>query len=110
MEEVAALGPVAAAPLLLLGSSARPLAETPRRQDASNYDQGGRVEEYRGKSPFPAVRCPPPLRLRVRTRAEVREAEMMPSGSAWGVVRGLYPVPGPRLSDHLKDRDRDLTA
>lgn len=41
MEEVAALGPVAAAPLLLLGSSARPLAETPRRQDASNYDQGG---------------------------------------------------------------------
>lgn len=110
MEEVAALGPVAAAPLLLLGSSARPLAETPRRQDASNYDQGGRVEEYRGKSPFPAVRCPPPLRLRVRTRAEVREAERMPSGFAWGLVRGLYRVPGPQLSDHLKDRDRDLTA
>lgn len=41
MEEVAALSPVAQAPLLLLGSSCRLLAEIPCRQDASNYDQGG---------------------------------------------------------------------
>ena len=46
LEEVTALGAVAVAPLLLLRSFTRPLAETPRRQDASNYDKGGRVEEY----------------------------------------------------------------
>lgn len=72
------------------------------------------MEEYRGKSPFPAVGCPPPLRLLMRTRAGVQEAGRMPAGSAWGAVRGrppdLYPVQGSALSENLKDRDLDLPA
>lgn len=48
------------APLLPSRSSCAPLAAALRRQDASDYDQGGRVEEYRGEGALPAARGPAP--------------------------------------------------
>lgn len=114
MEEVAALGPVVALLLLLLGSS-RPLAETLRFQDASNYDQGGRVEEYRGECPFPAGRCPPPPPVAF---AHARGGRGGLAAAPWGLCggqreahpRGLHFVPSPAFSEHPKDRGRDLTT
>lgn len=54
-------------------------------------------------------RLPSTLRLRVRTRRSPGGGGCL-WGLRGGVVRGLYLMPGPQLSEHLKDRDRDLTA
>lgn len=91
LEEVASLRPVTEAPLLLSRSSSRPLAGTLRRQDAPDYDQRGRVEEYGGEAAFPAVRSPPPGPVACAHAREAPGAVAVPRG-----VRGGPRLRGPR--------------
>lgn len=71
------------------------------------------MEEYRGKSPFPAVRCPsPPLAACAHARGGGRGGEDALRGLRGGSAGWtLWPfVPDPALSEHFKDGDRDLTT
>lgn len=115
LEEVAALGLVTESPLLLFGSSSRPLAGTLCRQDASNYDQRGRVEEHRGRSPFPAGRCPsPPPTACAHARGGLGGEEDALRGLRGASARqralGAFTLSGGVLSQRLKNRDRDVTT
>lgn len=83
--------PVTEAPLLLSRSSSRPLAGTLRRQDAPDYDQRGRVEEYGGEAAFPAVRSPPPGPVACAHARGAPGAVAVPRG-----VRGGPRLRGPR--------------
>lgn len=73
------------------------------------------MEEYRGKSPFPAVRCLPPLLAAcAQARGGRGGVEDVPFGGCVGGQRGADPlgpylVPGLALSDRLQDQDRGLT-
>lgn len=76
------------------------------------------MEEYRGKSPFPAVRCPPPPPAAyAHARGGRGGLEDTPRGlrgrgaaveNSAGRPRGLNLMSGLASSEHLKDRDRDL--
>lgn len=77
------------------------------------------MEEYRGKSPFPAVRCPPPPPAACAHARGGRGGEedtlrgLRGRGAGGGVQRGADPrglnlMSGLESSEHLKDRDRDL--
>lgn len=74
------------------------------------------MEEYRGKSPFPAVRRPPPP---LAAFAHARGGRGGEEDALWGLhggagghrgadPRGVNLVSRPALSEHPKDRDCDL--
>lgn len=78
------------------------------------------MEEYRGKSPFPAVRCPPPP---LAAFAHARGGRGGEEDALRGLLgeagggghrgadpRGLNLVSRPALSEHPRDRDCDLIA